>query len=166
VRFVVVVLIAALALALAVVSMAEAVKADAAVKAGKWSSTAEVAKVDATVKTGRWSYTIEGADPRIEGGDSAGERGRGRGKGAKICGRDEVEVTWGARSVAVTMYNCTRAVVEVGIRSDATVPICLTPQGPVEGGQRIWLRPGDAVWRTFVFVDNGTLTFSVSVGTC
>jgi len=28
------------------------------------------------------------------------------------------------------------------------------------------LRPGDAVWRTFVFVDNGTLTFSVSVGTC
>jgi len=145
VRFIVVVLIAALALTLAAVSMAEAVKSDAAVKAGKWSSVAKV--VGATVKTGKWSYTIEDAYPEVEGGG-------------------EVVVTWGARSVAVSMYNRTRAVVEVKIRSDATVPICLTPQGPVEGYQRIWLRPGDTVWRAFVFVDNGTLTFSVSVGTC
>jgi len=146
VKFVVVVLIAALALALAL------------------ASTAEVAKVDATVKTGKWSYTIEAAYPK--GGAGAGGKGGGGGKGEKICKRDEVEVTWGAGNVAVTMYNCTRAMVEVKIRSDATVPICLTPQGPVEGGQQIWLQPGDVVWRTFVFTGNGTLTFSVSVGTC
>jgi len=146
VRFVVVVLIAALALTLVV------------------ASTVEVAKIDATVKTGKWSYTIE--DTKVKVGDNAEKKGHGRSKEERICGGGEVEVTWGARSVAVTMYNCTRAVVEVKIRSDATVPICLTPQGPVEGNQHIPLRPGDAVWRTFVFVGNGTLTFSVSVGTC
>jgi len=146
VRFVVVVLIAALALTLVV------------------ASTVEVAKIDTTVKTGKWSYTIE--DTKVKVGDNAEKKGGGEGGGKKICGRDEVEVTWDASSVAVTMYNCTRAVVEVKIRSDATVPICLTPQGPVEGYQHIPLRPGDAAWRTFVFTDNGTLTFSVSVGTC
>jgi len=145
VRFVVV-LIAALALALAV------------------ASTVEVAKIDATVKTGKWSYAIE--DAKVKGGDNAGKKGRGGDNEERICGGGEIKVTWGARSVAVTMYNCTRAVVEVKIRSDATVPICLTPQGPVEGNQHIPLRPGDAVWRTFVFVDNGTLTFSVHLGTC
>jgi len=146
VRFVVV-LIAALALALVV------------------ASTVEVAKVHATVKTGKWNYAIE--DAKVKGGDDAGEKGGGRSRrGEKVCGRGEVEVMWGVRSVAVTMYNCTRAVVEVTIRSDATVPICLTPQGPVEGGQRIPLQSGDVVWRTFVFVNNGTLTFSVRVGTC
>jgi len=148
VKFVVVVLIAALALTLAV------------------ASTMEVANVDATVKTGKWSYTIEYAYPKVEVGVSAGEKGGGEGRGEKICSGGEAKVTWGARSVAVTMYNCTRAVVEVAFRSDATVPICLTPQGPVEGNQHIPLRPGDVVWRTFVFVNNGTLTFSVSVGTC
>jgi len=147
VRFVVV-LIAALALTLAV------------------ASTMEVANVDATVKTGKWSYTIEYAHLKVEGRDNAGEKGGGEGRGEKNCKEGEAKVTWGARSVAVTMYNCTRAVVEVKIRSDATVPICLTPQGPVEGGQRIPLQSGDVVWRTFVFVNNGTLTFSVSVGTC
>jgi len=139
------VLIAALALALVV------------------ASTVEVAKVDAKVKTGKWSYAIEAAYPKVEDTE---ERGRGGGREEKICRGGKVEVTREARSVTVTMYNCTRAVVEVRIRSDATVPICLTSQGPVEGYQHIPLRPGDAVWRTFVFVDNGTLTFSVSVGTC
>jgi len=145
VRFIVV-LIAALALTLVV------------------ASTVEVAKIDATVKTGKWSYAIE--DAKVKGGDNAGEKGGGEGRGEKNCKEGEAKVTWGARSVAVTMYNCTRAVVEVTIRSDATVPICLTPQGPVKENQHIPLRPGDVVWRTFVFVNNGTLTFSVRVGTC
>lgn len=112
----------------------------------------DTAKTDVYVKTGKWSYVIEKAEQQ-------GQCKRGREEGG-------VEISYTAKEVSVRFYGCNVANVRITIKADSTVPICLTPEGPVEGPQRIPLRPGRTATRTFIFYENGTLRFTVKIGDC
>ncbi|ACB39919.1 hypothetical protein [Pyrobaculum neutrophilum] len=103
------------------------------------------AELRATAKTGSWSFYI--AQAELD----------------KKC-KGTVEVA--GDKVTVTIYGCKKAKVDVYIESRATVPLCLEPHGPVEGKARVRLSPGEGKWQTYVFTDNGTLTFTKGIGSC
>lgn len=114
----------------------------------------QYAKTAIEVKTGSWSYEIIKAEAK--------NTGHGRG----VCLPQNVTVSYTENSVTVVMYGCQRVLVDIMIRSKATVPLCLIPKGPAEGPGKIPLAIGATRTVNYVFHTNGTLTFERQIGDC
>ncbi|MEM4604529.1 MAG: hypothetical protein QXR68_04240 [Pyrobaculum sp.] len=111
-----------------------------------WSQYAAIIKAE--VKTGRWSFYV--SDVAVRDAEGSG-----------VCSKESVEAKWGDVWVSVIMYGCGKAIVDVSLRPESTVPICIEPKGPVESMQKILLYPGQTVSVSYIFTSNGTLIFSI-----